>query len=818
MILVKKIEIFEFRGIRHLEIDFKKKNFAICGKNGTGKSGIVDALEFALTGDVSRLTGSGTGGISLKEHAPHVDCRNTPAKSKVIVTVHIPSLNKEVTIERCVADIQNPLVKPASTEVLEILAEVSRHPEFTLSRRELIRYVISAPADRAKQVQILLKLEKVETLRAVLQKIANADKNAVPPLLKQKDDARQQLLTALDIQEFTGERVLAAVNIRRTQLGLASLLTLTATTSFIEGLAQQGAVKLINISKTNALLEIASVKTLLTTYIASGKSQNLKDIKTKIDVLSVDKVSLTILTREKFLRSAISILEDDLCPVCDTELGIDELKSILEKKLENFDEVSTKRIDIEKHLSPYLDDLQKILTKVRIIKDYAAVFKPAIETQAFDNFTTTIQSKINKIKAFLPIEDLIATLKTYGVVPTEVEELILTIEKAIKDIPEPSQLDAARDYLVFAQGKLDTYRTVSTNHKQAAEKATTSTEVLAVYSKVVTSTLEELYKDVETNFTELYRFINEDDESAFTAQLTPSAGKLGFQVDFYGRGYFPPGAYHSEGHQDGMGLCLYLALMKHILGNNFIFAVLDDVLMSVDTGHRREVCKMLKEKFPNTQFILTTHDDVWLKHMKAAGLIQSSGAMIFRKWDVDNGPNDWNGMDVWGEIDDHLNKNDVRAAAALLRHYLEYLSADICDRLKARVEFRGDASYSLGDLLSPATIQLSKLLDEGIKAANSWGKTELGTTLQERKTALKELIAKSNLEQWQANAAIHYNAWANLEQKDFSPVVQAFKDLTDAFSCSEEGCRSLLYIINDKGQRDTLRCGCGYVNINLKKK
>ena len=54
---------------------------------------------------------------------------------------------------------------------------------------------------------------------------------------------------------------------------------------------------------------------------------------------------------------------------------------------------------------------------------------------------------------------------------------------------------------------------------------------------------------------------------------------------------FPTGAYHSEGHQDGMGLCLYLALMKHISGKGFTLAVLDDVLMSVDSGHRREFAR-----------------------------------------------------------------------------------------------------------------------------------------------------------------------------------------------------------------------------------
>jgi len=57
-------------------------------------------------------------------------------------------------------------------------------------------------------------------------------------------------------------------------------------------------------------------------------------------------------------------------------------------------------------------------------------------------------------------------------------------------------------------------------------------------------------------------------------------------VNFYDRGLFPPAAFHSEGHQDGMGVCLYLALMKRLFGKRITFALLDDVVMSVDAGHR----------------------------------------------------------------------------------------------------------------------------------------------------------------------------------------------------------------------------------------
>ena len=69
MILVESIAIKEFRGIRDLTLDFKEKNFAICGPNGTGKSGVVDALEFVLTGKISRLSGEGKGDVSQTTRA-----------------------------------------------------------------------------------------------------------------------------------------------------------------------------------------------------------------------------------------------------------------------------------------------------------------------------------------------------------------------------------------------------------------------------------------------------------------------------------------------------------------------------------------------------------------------------------------------------------------------------------------------------------------------------------------------------------------------------------------------------------------------------
>jgi len=47
---IKHVAISNFRGIQKVDISFdKRRNLLIVGENGTGKSSIVDALEFFFT-------------------------------------------------------------------------------------------------------------------------------------------------------------------------------------------------------------------------------------------------------------------------------------------------------------------------------------------------------------------------------------------------------------------------------------------------------------------------------------------------------------------------------------------------------------------------------------------------------------------------------------------------------------------------------------------------------------------------------------------------------------------------------------------------
>ncbi|MBU2328070.1 MAG: chromosome segregation protein SMC, partial [Alphaproteobacteria bacterium] len=710
-----------------------------------------------------------------------VDSRNKPEAASVTIDVTIPSLgSKKAQIRRSVKTANTPQIKPSDKDVIAAFESVNLHPEFVLSRRELIRYVLSEPGHRSKEVQSLLRLDDIEKLRGVLQKIANSCSRDLPGFERAEKDAIANLLAVLDTAQITKKSVLDAVNPRREILGLAPLTDLDATTSLKDGLGTVTAIAPGRVPKIQATADLTTLREALQSLQTDFFKQACATAETNAAELGKDADSIDGLSRESLLKSALDLYDGSACPVCDTPFEPDAFTGHLAGKLAHLEDVSKRRAAIESELKPILDTVHAAGTALNTMIDHAGMFSPKIDATALAEFRLVLRARYQQLQKLLPLDDTCAILSTAHSVP-DLEPSLTALATAIAAIPEPTKQDAARDFLVLAHERLDIYRTAKQKYAVGKVHADRASKVFNTYGTVTTSALEKIYKDVETTFATYYRKINEDDEKAFSAKLIPSIGKLGFEVDFYGRGHFPPGAYHSEGHQDGMGLCLYVALMNHLLDQNFTFAVLDDVLMSVDSGHRRQVCALIKAMFPNTQFIFTTHDEIWLRHMKSEGLIKGRNFAHFRTWTVDLGPTEWDDRDVWTELEEHLAKNDVRAAAALLRHYLEHFAKETCDRLRASVEFRGDAQFALGDLLPNATSSLGDLLKKAKVAANSWNQKDIVERIGAIETAYIEAKTNTGYDNWQINTAVHFNEWADLQKEDFMPVVAAFRAFTSSF-------------------------------------
>lgn len=516
------------------------------------------------------------------------------------------------------------------------------------------------------------------------------------------------------------------------------------------------------------------------------------------------------------VERGLALVENGSCPLCDDTWDINELKAHLEDKLTKATEAAAVMDDLANAVQPVLETLESVAIAANKVVQACTNADPLIDASAMREFITGCSTNRGAIEKACTdpdgIADAVEALKRIGAgVPAEADKVVSDLKKHVDSLPEPSKEEAAKEFLIVAQEKYGRCRATKAEVDAAAKRAELAAKVLARYGAVSTSVLEGIYDTVEKDFTEYYSFINRDDEEKFEGKLTPSLGKLAFDVDFYGRGKFPPGAYHSEGHQDGMGLCLYLALMKHTLGNDFMLAVLDDVLMSVDVGHRREVCQLLKTKFAKTQFILTTHDHVWLQFMRTEHLIQ--GSISFGGWTVDSGPQVWNEDDAWKQIDDKLKRADVAGAAATLRRYLEYISTILADNLRARIEYHANGHYDLGDLW-PAVVRAWKdRLQEAKASAASWKKGV--AEIEALQKDANQKIGDTQSEQWMINKAVHYNEWANLQPKEFAAVAAAFQAFLKSMQCTNTGCLEFLHVSPAKGDKETLRCGCGAIILNL---
>lgn len=820
MIRIQTLHIEEFRGIRKLDLNLRGKNFGICGPNGTGKSGVVDAIEFCLTGDITRLSGQGTADLSVKNHSPHVDQRTNPEKANVTITGEIPSLGKTITIHRSVKNPKKVEITPNDKTVKSIVAALEIHPEFALSRREIVRYIITPPGQRSIDVKTLLRLDHLERLRKKFTTFNNKRLRDAQEAQRNFRQAETDLKNALKIDKLESAFILDKVNEKRVILGLPVLTELNEDTSFKSWMeTHKREEKKPALHKATALDDLEELQTKLQSAEPSDLVDSREALKKGLEKLKGDEQALTMARRHGFIKTGLDLITDDVCPLCDTPWKADELREYLRKKILSAEEINKLLKQLRLNINTILEFLAKRMQAITRVIQYSKGLRPSISYTETESYLNSLKETENALNDFLEDHSRVApALKavtdSWWTPVAEQRAQINECKASVKALPDTSAEDEARDTLSVAQDRYERLLKARKTAKEQKDRSSVAQKIMDHYNTTVTDVLGSIYDQVAQNFSSYYRAINREDEEKFVCKLTSEKAKLNFDVDFYGRGLFPPGAYHSEGHQDAMGLCLYLALMKHTLGEKFTFAVLDDVLMSVDTGHRREVCRFLKQAFPDTQFILTTHDRVWLQYMKTENLIDHSQS--FGGWTVDAGPRVWDDQDIWAEIQDRLVKDDVAQAAWLLRRYLEFTAVILADNLRAKVEFRSDGHYDLGDLLPHVLKRWRKLLEAGEKSARKWNLDDKQAVLSELRVTAKDLIAKTNTEQWAINPSVHFNEWANLQTHEFQEVVDAFINLLTHLRCDNPACKSYFYASPRKGLPVELRCNCGANTINLK--
>jgi hypothetical protein len=819
---ILNLEIQNVRGIKDkLTFSLNGDNFLVYGPNGTGKSAIVDAIDFLFTGRITRLIGKGTKDISLKKHGPHIDVKKGE-DAVVKAIIEVPGFDEPIEIERKISAPNNLIsICPEDKKSLfeEVLAIVKRG-HYVLSRREILKFVAAEPSARADEVQAVLNLEAVEEIRKSLVRIKTEAEREHQGAQVQIGTVKSAITTALSLDNFSEETVLKRVNDLRFMLGGQPLTTLTHGNlqKNLNPPSLRESKTIINIDFLSKNIE--EVKRIITKQgeIIYHTEERLRKILRK---LKEDAKLRRNLASKKLIELGLSLIDENgNCPLCLKDWKPGDLKSFLEQRLLKAEEASKIETEI-RQLST------EINSEISILRDNLDKIKNSCLILKQDDILGRIQGWIDILKKWA--EDLGDPLEKYEtdeIVPESIKWLhvysnyesdLETIkEMAIAAAPELSPEQKSWDILTRVDSELKRYFEAKESKEISEIFSNRATAALNEYEKSKDKILTSLYDSVKNDFVTYYKELHGTDEDGFDAKIEPSGAGLDFGVEFYGRGYHPPIALHSEGHQDSMGLCLYLALSKRLSQGIVALTVLDDVVMSIDSEHRRNLCRLLKDHFPDRQFFLTTHDRTWARQLHTDGVVGKKNMVEFKSWSVDSGPSCVEEEDFWDKIQTDINNNDIPSAAARLRRNSEYFFERACDSLLGKVLYKGDGRWELGDYLPGAIEALRRHLKQAKATAKSWEKEKDLQEIEELESVANEVIKRSQVEQWGINESVHYSRWGEFSKNDFEPIVEAFKDLHDLFKCSK--CQGQLFVTLKNKEPQDIRCLCGQVTYNLLKR
>jgi DNA repair exonuclease SbcCD ATPase subunit len=499
--------IEEVRGIRKLDITFDQANFAISGPNGSGKSGVIDAIEFGLTGEIGRLQGRGTKGLSVAEHGPHVDKTKFPDAAFVELKVFIPALKKNAVIHRKISSPKKPTITPNDADVKSALAEIAAHPEVTLSRREILRFILVEPTARSEEIQAILKLDDIGQIRSTL----NTAQNRLQVQQKSAENdvrtSRETLQRHLQITAFQAAEMLAAVNSRRKLLGLAAIEALAADTKLDTGLAETG--KAAEFNKQSLLRDLSALENAIAALPNAGKDAVTIMLVT-LERFEADPSLLDILHRRELIEKGLNLLDGPDCPLCDKPWDDeDHLRSHLAVKLAKSTEAARLRASLTSaggELAGEATRVAALLGEVLAIavgqKDASA--QSAIEAWAKD--LGQIKSELAGFNAMLALKPRLEA--GWHAMPKDFAKKLAALKTAVEDRPDQTAAVDAQTFLSTAQLRLSDYRNAMRQNKHAEAACKAAKAAYDAYCAAMETELNALYESVENDFSSFYRAIS----------------------------------------------------------------------------------------------------------------------------------------------------------------------------------------------------------------------------------------------------------------------------------------------------------------------
>lgn len=694
-IKIKQLHISGLRGIQEqFALDLGEKSILLYGDNGTGKSSISDALEWYYTDAVSHL---GSQEIDLKDAL-----RNAYLSAEKESSIKINYSKPAINAERKLYYKKGKLVTEFSNETTDFAEYLERsRKENLLLRYQFLRdFVDQTKSDKLKNLSDIIGFSEVTKAKEVLKKSFNfvkaeiKNQNFENQINTQKTTLIEKIGAAFSQEANLFEKIsetIAPLSLGFTVASMADIdnvlakLKTPASSKFINELRF---LETCQASLTNLQKEVDFIDTEYTKYHAEFN-------KIAGDVESIMQTYLAELLKVGNDVIVKKIHKDESCPLCLQPKNLTDLQAEIKVRLQEIGESAKKKAAFDssktsmvaitaeriKRLDALATDLlykdpvnAKISTAVAGLKAKIELYqKAALEKVTSGNKISDASSLKLQATDFLGNVDIAARI-------TKIKTAIASDNTTVLY----ANISAAKDAFL----KIKNFE----KDREKLEKQKNSMEI--IFNEFVKKQKEGLQNFIDTfsgTINEFYQYMNPGElfEEIRIVTIGEEDELNGITIEYKYKGEWvsPPQKYFSESHLNCFGISFFLASVVAFNKENK-FLILDDIISSFDTNHRKKFADLLFGKFADYQIVLLTHEEQWFQYVRQ--IAKKKGWLINEiKWTETKGthlnesPDDLKEM-----IEINLANGNVTFLGNPIRRYLEHILKTICLNLEVKLSFR----------------------------------------------------------------------------------------------------------------------------------
>jgi len=607
-----------------------KRCLAVFAPNGSGKSSIVDALEFMMSeeGTLERLgvrTIDNNAGVAALAHNLAVEKNIDP-----LVSVRFKFGDKKPEGSRSAVGLARP--RPAVADAVQACFTVN-----PVVRGHALRRFVEGQtaAERYEEVAHWLQLgpyvDVQRNLRALRQrtKAAADDQSAIKWV-----DTQLAKKTAMSVQAWDETSVLAYANrilalldkeLSLNLLGPADPAFVTARDRAKAEEKQLGLEGLRQVRRTAAVLyEVKKgidgrgtlTTGLLVDFAAAIEAHARAAAAETAERNAAANAAFAELWRIAEPLFAEGKATPETCPICTTPIAISAARSAEGVR----QHISARRADMADYAKSKraLDDAKSTVDRAHARLRSALDTLGPLLSEAHLGLTVALAEHLKATESWsggaVPDD---ATLKA------ALRELMKVLDASVTEI-EAKQGD---NTYVKTLGKLEELVELKNERGRAlrtlAELEQLATELntqAAFVSGAIRKEVQALLDTLQVPINEIYRQIQGAGAAPIRLELPSEADtnqqRLNLVIDFAtNRAGVHPGGFLSDSQIHSLALALRLAAIKRFNTTAPILA-LDDIVTSYDADHRRRIAALLAKEFTNFQVIITTHDERFFTYLK----------------------------------------------------------------------------------------------------------------------------------------------------------------------------------------------------------